>query len=171
MSYSKETAPPAPPALPDDCPDEVMCFIERDDDFFMEIENLSKAVIIYGESYNRMEVHQAVKLAVDTGLVREEEIRVAKLARDRVLIHLPKGLMVDTFIRALPSALWEQGFSAQLWTQLDGATLIMPRFKLMIDLVDFSVHLWKEYHVIRAVSSFGIFLGSVAPEHKSDLSA
>lgn len=41
----------------------------------------------------------------------------------------------------------------------------------MIDLIDFPVHLWREYHVTRAVSAFGIFLGSVAPEHRADLSA
>lgn len=46
----------------------------------------------------------------------------------------------------------------------------MPRFKILIDLVDFSVVLCRKREVIKAVSQFNIFLGSVNPEHKSNLS-
>lgn len=159
------TAPITRP-LPDDRPEKIRCFLDRDDEFFEEVEKLSRAVVLYGE----VELRTAVRVAVDTGLVREEEIRVAQLARKRILIHLPVGLKVDTFIKAIPAALWEQGLSIQPWTQLEGAKVTIPRFKLLLDLIDFPVHVLRDKEIIKAVSSFGIFLGTVAPEHKSNLS-
>lgn len=93
--------------MPDDRHVSMKVFLDRDDQFYEEIEKLSRAVLIYGG----MEASQAIATAVDTGLVREEEIRVAQLARKRILIHLLIGLKVDTFIQAILAALWEKGYS------------------------------------------------------------
>ncbi|KAF3342094.1 hypothetical protein FCM35_KLT00732 [Carex littledalei] len=98
------------------------------------------------------EAHEVVKMAMETKLVREEEIRVAQLAREKHLIHLPRGLSVETFVKALPRWLWDQGFDIQQWSPLDGATVVMPRFKVLLDLEDFPLYLWRDKQLVQAVS-------------------
>lgn len=101
---------PTPVILEDMVP-KITYFIERDELFLKEVGKLGNAVVMYGESpCIALEAHQVVKMAVDTGLVREEELQVAKIREERFLVHLPRGLTVDTFIRALLGELWEQGF-------------------------------------------------------------
>ncbi|KAF3336133.1 hypothetical protein FCM35_KLT20640 [Carex littledalei] len=164
--------PPPTPILPDGRPEKVMCFIERDEEVYREIQNLNRAVVIHGERQGLLlEAHQIVQMAVETKLVREEEIRVAQLARERHLIHLPRSLSIHTFVKALPRWLWDQGFDIQQWSPLDAATVLMPRFKVLLDLEDFPIYLWKETQLIKAVSQFGIYLGSVQPEHALDFTA
>lgn len=156
--------------MPENRPETVMCFIQRDEEFYKEVDKLKHAVVIHGTSEFSLNPSQAVELAVNTGLVRSEELRVASLANKRTLIHLPKGLKVDTFIRALPSTLWDQGMSIQPWSQTDGTEVVMPRFRLLLDLVDLPLHIWREKHVIQAVSGIGVYLGSVPPEKDDDRS-
>lgn len=162
------TEPPHP--MPDGRPETLMCFIERDTAFYREVEKLKHAVIIYGSHGLSLTLSQAVEIAVNTGLVRPEEIRVASLARKRTLIHLPRGLKVDTFIRALPPALWDRGFSIQPWSQIEGTEIVMPRFKVLLDLVDLPIHLRRAEHVSKAVSGIGVYLGSVPLEQDTDCS-
>ena len=70
-------AQPPRPTLPEGRPKEITVFIERDDEFFKEVDNLSHSVVMYCQNQGlRMEVHQVVSMAVDTKLVREEEVRV-----------------------------------------------------------------------------------------------
>lgn len=103
--------PPPKPKMPDNRPKSDVCFIERDDLFFQEIAKLNHSVVIYGkEAVLMMEVHEIVAIAVQTGLVREEELRVAKLSGERFLLNLPKGLAIETFVKKLPCWLWDQGF-------------------------------------------------------------
>lgn len=47
----------------------------------------------------------------------------------------------------------------------------MPRFKVLLDLEGLPTPFWRESSVINAISKLGLYLGSVAPEHDSDLSA
>lgn len=165
----KGDAQPSRPTLPDGRPKEITVFIERDDEFFKEVDNLSHSVVMYCQNQGqRLEVHQVVSMAVDTKLVREEEVRVAELSGERFLIHLPKGLAVETFVHALPVELWEQGFTFQQWSLLDDANVKMPRFKILLDLVGIPPHLRKPQSVINAVSQLGVYLGSVQPEHATD---
>lgn len=155
------------PTLPDDRPDKVLCFLDRDDDFFIEVKRLQKAVVLRGE---QMESHKMVQMLVDTGLVREEELRCARLSGGRTLVHLPIGLQVDTLLRALPASFWEKGYDAQPWTQLQDTELVIPRFKMILDLIDFPVCMWKEEAVKRAVAGLGVYLGSVPSPVRSDYS-
>lgn len=98
--------------LPEERPEKIQVFLDRDAAYYSKIRKLSKAVIIdRGNHTPALQPEEATQLAVATGLVREEEIRVALLARGRTLIHLPRGLKVDTFIRALPATLWDKGYN------------------------------------------------------------
>lgn len=112
-----------------------------------------------------------VSIAVDTKLVREEEICIAQLSLVRFLIYLPRGLAVDTFVSKTPNSLWDEGFTFQHWSQTEGAAIVVPRFKVSADLEEVPMHLWDEPEIIKAVSKFGLYLGTVAPEHETDFMA
>lgn len=156
--------------LPEDRVDTLFCFVESDDAFFREVEKLKHAVVFHNPPNRPLDPARAVAIAVDTGLVREREIRVASLANGRTLIHLPRGLRVETFIKALPAFLWEEGLSIQPWSQVEGADVEMPRFKLLLDLIDFPIHVWREQQISKVVSGIGVYLGSVPPLHSTDYS-
>lgn len=158
--------------MPEGRPDKIMCFIERDADFYKEVQRLQRAVVLNGNKARyALEVHQVVGIAVDTGLVREEEIRIAQLSQDTFLIHLPMGLAVDTCVKATPSSLWDAGFRFEHWYQAHNANVIVPRFKVLIDLIGIPMHIWNEKRIARMVSKFGLFLGTVAPEHATNFMA
>lgn len=162
---------PQPPTLLEGRPKKVTVFIERDEAFFKEVDNLSHAVVMYCDKQALlMEVHDVVRIAVRTKLVRAKEVKVAKLSRERFLIHLPRGLAVETFVKALPAELWEGGFSFQQWSLLDDATVRMPRFKVLLDLEGIPMPLWKDASIINGISQLGLYLGTVQPEHASDKS-
>lgn len=86
---------PVPRELPQGRPEKVTVYIERDAEFFTEVGKLNNAMMMYCEGQAlRLEAREVVSIAVNTNLVRKEEIRVAKLSGQRFLIHLPKGLAV-----------------------------------------------------------------------------
>lgn len=107
-------------------------------------------------------------MAADMGLVKEEKLRVARMSKERFLIHLLRGLTVENFVRTLPKKLWDQGYNFQQWSLLDDAEVTMPRFKVMLDLVDLPMYLQRETTVAMAISSFGLFLGSVTTSEPTD---
>lgn len=158
--------------LPEDRPEKVTVFLDRDAAYYSEVRKLSKAVIIDGGGHTpALPPEEVVRIAVETGLVREEEIRVALLARGRTLIHLSRGLKVDTFIRALPASLWDMGYNIQPWSENGGGEMIMPRFKVLVELVDFPEQMWRENEVKKAISGMGLYLGTVPSEKQADLSS
>lgn len=163
---------PPEPLMPEGRPAKIVTFHERTPQYFDEVDKLQRAVILNGDNARHLlEVHQVVAMAVGTGLVRETELRVASLTPARFLIHLPRGLAVETFISKTPTALWDEGFIFQQWSQAENTTVCMPRFKVLLDLVGIPPHLMEETEVIKVVSKFGLFLGTIEPEHQSDLSA
>lgn len=46
----------------------------------------------------------------------------------------------------------------------------MPRFKVLVELVDFPVQMWRENEVKKAVSTMGLYLGTIPPLKDTDLS-
>lgn len=163
--------PPPRPKMPDNRPKSDVCFMERDASFFHELSKLNHSVVIYGkEAVIMMEVHEIVAIAVQTGLVRKEELRVAKLSGERFLLNLPKGLAIETFVKKLPGLLWDQGFEFRQWSVLEDANVRMPRFKILLDLIGVPMHMRREKYVAKAISRYGVYLGSVTSEHESDCS-
>ncbi|KAF3332187.1 perakine reductase-like isoform X1 [Carex littledalei] len=51
------------------------------------------------------------------------------------------------------------------------ANVIVPRFKVLLDLVGVPVHIWDEKKIARMVSKFGLFLVTIAPEHATNFMA
>ena len=157
--------------MPTNRPKKDTCFIERDATFFQEVSKLDHSVVIYGKgAILQMEVHEVVAIAEATGLVRKEELRVAKLSGERFLLNLPRGLAVETFVKKLPGWLWDEGFEFRQWSVLDDANVKMPRFKVLLDLIGVPMHLQRENYLAKVISKYGIYLGSVTSEHDSDCS-
>lgn len=159
--------------MPDDRPHQIQVFIERDEAYYKELEKLSKAVVMHTQDYPLLvELDLVVKIAVDTGLVRKEEIAISQLTGSRFLIHLPDGLKVETFINATSPSLWDDGMTFQQWSpHVDATAIVIPTFKILLDLVGFPVLLWRESQIIKAASRFGTYLGTVKPEIAADKSA
>lgn len=108
--------------------------------------------------------------ALRTELVEATEISIGRLGQDRFLIVLPHGMAPETFITATSPELWDAGFSFQPWSETDGANLILPDYKVLIDLFNIPPHLFREQEIHKAVSTFGIYLGSIPAKDILDLS-
>lgn len=152
--------------IPGDRPARIYSFINRDEDHFRELQRLQNSISISTTGLQpKATAEHIVDWAVATGLVHFDEIEVAKLQEDKFLLHLPQGLVPDTFIRATPPTLWDRGVTFQPWTPLENASVNIPMFKVLLDLDGIPPHHFQEREVIRAVSNFGVFLGRVeAPE-------
>lgn len=145
-------------------------FINRDDAYFEELNRLQNAVIVYTEGQEPpVTVEQIVDMAVETKLVEPCDIAVGALSKERFLLHLPVGVAVETFIRRTSPQLWDMGISFQQWTPIEDASINIPPYKVLLDLTGIPPHLWKDSEVIRAVSSFGVYLGRVLPKKPTDL--
>lgn len=141
-------------------------FIDRDEDYFKELRRLNNSVVITFSGLDITAEH-IVDWAVATGLVHFNEVAVAKLKEGKYLHNLPEGLVPETFIRATPPTLWEQGISFQQWTMLEEAAFNIPMFKVRLELTNIPEIHWRESEIIRAVSSFGVYLGTMWPADES----
>lgn len=164
--------PTQPPEMPKERPSRLHCFIPRDAEYFAELERLKQAVVVHTAGFQwELSVDNVCDYACRTNLVSKEEIQISALSRSRFLIMLPEGLAPDTFINATPQDAWDEGMTFQPWTPLEDAAISIPAYKILLRLVDIPPHLFKERHVAQAVSRFGVFLGSVAPEDSSSLAS
>lgn len=109
------------------------------------------------------------ELAAHTEIVQASEVSVSKLSGGRYLIILPVGLAPVTFIRAIPWSIWEKEVVFHPWNpRLDG-TLMVPTYKVIANLVGIPVELRKDNMIARAISTFGLYIGSISPERPEDL--
>lgn len=89
---------------------------------------------------------------------------MVKLFLSRFLMYLPASLTLTTFIPAIPALIWAIGYTFQQWSPLLDAQIDIPSHKVLIRLVGIPMALWMEQAVIRAVSTFGVYLGIISPE-------
>lgn len=150
----------------------VHCFIEKDEEYYAELERLKRAVVMHTKDFQwELSVDNVSSYACRTKLVQKDEIEVSELSGSRFLILLPEGLDPDTFINATPQDAWDDGLSFQPWSPLEDAGISIPAYKVLLRLVGLPPHLCREKHIIRAVSRFGVFLGSIQPENPSSLAS
>lgn len=151
--------------MPSDRPLRMHCFIERDDEYYKELERLKNAVVMGTANYQwDLNTENAATLAVRSGKVTREEIQVTQLYGSRFLIVLPPGLAPETFINATPQSAWDEGITFQPWSPLDDAAISVPAYKVLVGLSGIPPHLWREKNVEQTVNKFGLYLGSVQPE-------
>lgn len=160
--------PLAAPTMPSNRPKRLTSFIDGDLEFTTEVSRLSNSVIFdtHGKELN-FKLDDVAGFATRTRLVDNHEISVGRLSSGRFLINLPPGLAVETFINATSLSLWDAGFSFQHWSPMDGATLAVPEFKVLLTLDGVQPHLHKESIISKAISTFGTFLCSV-PQAEND---
>lgn len=118
-----------------------------------------------------LSIDNVTQMACRTGLVHKEEIQISQLSGSRYLIILPEAMHPETFINATPQDLWDEGFSFQQWHPMEGASISIPAYKVLLRLVGLPPHLHREKHVRTAVARFGVFLGSVEPEDPASLAS
>lgn len=156
--------------MPDDRPQKNLVFVERDDEYFQELTKLERAVIMFNPNLdNALTIEQVAHYAVQSNLVKADEISIGVMSRSRYVIMLPNGIAPSTFIRAIPLDIWREGFSFYQWSSADDARLAMPHYKVLIDLVGIPLDLFREKEVIRATSSMGTFLGTVSQPREGDI--
>ena len=98
------------PLMPEGRPQKVDCFIERDEDYFLEMEALSRAVVVYNLGFKwELSVDTVANYAVKSGLVTKNDIQVSALPGSKYLIRLPMSVSVEAFLKATPYEAWEEG--------------------------------------------------------------
>lgn len=160
------------PDMPAARPEMMSCFLDKDEEYEEELFRLRQGVVVQAIGWEGdLRVDAVVAYAVATGLVQPEELAVASLSCSSCLIHLPATLAPDTFLRAIPARIWDLGLEFQPWSPYLAATKAVPEYKVLLELRDLPVRLWRERNVKRVVSSFGVFLGSISPPHAADYAA
>lgn len=137
-----EEHPYSAPLILEGRPQTISCFIDRDEAYFKELKTLTNSVIMHNVGLQRdLSPDNVADIAAKTRLVSKADIQVSSLSGPRYLTKLPDELAPDTFIKAVPAELWGEGLSFQPWTPLDDATIIIPRFKIIVDLIGVHVTL------------------------------
>lgn len=154
------TYPYVPPVMPESRSLMHTCFVERDAEYYSELERLKSAIVV--KTADGLEVEKIAKLIAGSGLVQEEDLSFASLTRGRYLVHLPNGHAPDPIIRAIPARAWDMGLDFQQWSPLDYAAINIPNYKLIINLLDVPPLLYRERQMIRATSGIGVYLGTIA---------
>lgn len=168
----KNPKPANSPIMPENRPGKLRVFVDRDDEHQHEVARLEQSVIVHTENLGinfNLSVDKIAEFAAQTKLVIEHEVRISSLSRGRFVILLPAGLAPDTFIEAIPDELWDMGLTFQRWSPLHDANLLNPAYRVILDIVDLPPHLYREKQVVRTVSGFGLYLGSIAREKQEDL--
>lgn len=162
--------PIAAPAMPNNRPDRVTYFADRDPAFLNEVAKLNNAVVFdtHGKELG-FKPYDIAGFATRTKLVEREEISIGILAQDKFLIVLPAGVAPETFINATPPSLWDADFSFQPWSPLDGGRLVILEYKVLLTLSNVPPHMRREKDIAGAISTFGIFLGTIPHEGNPNL--
>lgn len=156
--------------LPDDRPQKIVCFIERDDQYYEEMGKLDNVVIMFNPSLEvDLTLDQVGQYAASSGLVKASDISVGIMTRSRYVILLPICINPTRFIRSIPSRVWDEGFPFSLWCPLENVKVVVPRYKVMLDLVDIPLDLYREKNIIRATSAIGTYLGTVNQIMEGDI--
>lgn len=163
--YSK-----VPKSMPENRPLMTYCFMEKDEEFTEEVEMLQGAVVVCTKNVDfEVTIDEVARYATQTKLVHKNEVSIGALSNSRFLILLPTGLSPEIFIEAIPKNLWHIGFAFSIWSPLDEASINVPQYKVLIDLLGIPPHLYREKAVIRAASSFGTYLGSVDQNNSGNI--
>lgn len=163
--------PLAAPTLPANRPKRLSVYIERDDSIKEELTKLGNSVVFNTHGLQLgFKLDDIAGFATRTRVVSVTEISIATLSPGRFLITLPPGMAPETFINTTGPELWDAGFSFQPWSAMDEARLAIPEYKAMLSLEGLQPFLRKEKIIAKAISTFGIYLGTVPQQGTPDLS-
>lgn len=134
-------------------------FVDRDEGYYNELERLKRAIIVR-RAYD-IGVDRIAEYISSSSLVEQKDLTFAFLTRCRVLIHLPPRVSPEEVISTIPREAWDIGLAFQIWTPLENASVNIPNYRLIVNILDIPLYLYREREVIRATSSIGLYLGTV----------
>lgn len=158
----QKPCPPAGPTMPASRPQKLSYFADMDAEMSDELAKLGRGVIFdtHGKETG-FSISDVAGFAVRTGEVKKAEISVGILSKTRFLIMLPEGMAPETFIQATTPELWDGGFTFQPWSPLDEGKLVLPEYKVLLELTGLPPHFRKPNLVANAMGLFGTYLGRV----------
>lgn len=158
--------------MPLDRPKRVSYYAECDQATLTELAKLEQGVVFHTHGIElEFKVEDVARFATRTKLVKMEEISVGALSRESFLILLPQGLAVDRFIRATCPVLWERGFTFQPWSPEDQGRVVVPEYKVLLDVVGLPPHLYRTKEVARAIGTFGTYLGTIPQSNLANIAS
>lgn len=141
-----------------------------DQEHQQEVSRLKEVVVLYAPEIEfDLSIDQVAQYAAMTGLTTAKEVTIGIMTKSRYLIQLPPGISPDAFIRAIPSQVWELGYSFYQWSPADDAAINIAQYKVLLDLVGTPPYLSKDSDIARATSSFGLYLGTVEQNTAGDV--
>ncbi|KAF3327760.1 hypothetical protein FCM35_KLT06366 [Carex littledalei] len=149
-----EPKPLNPPPMPEGRPQMLTCFVDRDPQFYHEMNRLHNAVVVHtaGLAVNfDLSVDKVAEWVAESKILPATDVTIAALTKKRFLIMLPPGLALEVLIQAIPYELWEEGLSFKKWDPLEDAATIRPEFKTMVELSGIPPHMYREKAVINAL--------------------
>lgn len=162
-----------PPPMPEGRPKKIRVFVDRDREYYHEENRLKQAVVVHATELQinfELSVDKVAEWVAQANVIAENEVTIAAITKRRYLIIMPEGVAPETLIEAIPYDIWDLGLTFQKWDPMEDAEKTVPRFRAIVDLVGIPPPLYRENHVINAVSSFGLYLGSIAQRKSEDIS-
>lgn len=162
-----------PPPMPMDRPAKVRVYVDRDSEYYHEVNRLKQAVVVHTMDLPinfELSVDKVAEWVTQTKVMEEKDVTIAAISKKRFLIIMPEGIAPETLIEAIPYEIWDLGLSFQKWDSSEDAVRMVPQFRTIVDILDIPPPLYKEKEVINLVNSFGLYLGSIAQRRQEDIS-
>lgn len=116
-------------------------------------------------------IDKAVELVVSSAMVQAREISISSLTQGRYLVVLPESLAPATLMASLPVAAWANEVTFRSWSPLLDGDFANLEYKVIVQFVGLPPPLRREKAVIRAASTFGVYLGSITQDDSSNLAS
>ncbi|KAF3328186.1 hypothetical protein FCM35_KLT06792 [Carex littledalei] len=163
---------PAP--LPPNRPSQLKCFVDVDADYHQKVHRLQQAIVVDASAIPinfELSVDKVAEWVAKANVIPERQLTIATLTDCKFLIPMPYGLAPETLVEAIPYEVWDEGLTFHQWDPLRDGRKISPQFKIMVDLEGIPPPLYREKTVIEAVSTFGVYLGTVAQQNPASLAS
>lgn len=168
----QKPCPIAGPTMPASRPKKLCYYADTDPAMADELARLARGVVFDTHGIEtEFSIKDVISFATRTGQVVASEISIGILSKTKFLIVLPKGMAPETFIQATTPELWEKGFSFQPWSLLDEGRLVLPEYKVLLELKGLPPHFHREQLIARAMGLFGTYLGSIPAADPADISS
>jgi hypothetical protein len=151
--------------MPDKRPAVITCYYNRDEEYVTHAGKLARGIVL------NLVVDFAGELGFDevagyiavSNLLSASSVQVGRLSKGRYLAVLPLGVERDKVAKAIPRWVWDKGITLHSYSPLMNVEIAISFFRVWLDLEGIPLELWREGDVVRAVSGFGMYLGSLEP--------
>lgn len=168
----QKPCPLAGPTMPASRPKTLSYHADANVEMMEELTRLSRGVVFDTHGFEmNFSLKDVASFAVRTGEVTKAEISVGMLSKTRFLLILPEGMAPETFIQSTTPELWDSGFTFQPWSPMDEGKMVLPEYKVLLELTGLPPHFRKPNLIAKAMGVFGTYLGSVPNSDPANLAA